>query len=195
MFSTIFCELPAFSRVDPVSTSGPTSRAITIFASRATGIRPFAVITTLAALRFCVYFRPSITYAPDAPPPPRTRRNPPPRLHRHLAVLAIHQPHDFPCRHAVEILRCRIPLFREPMFCEPIFFREMLRAPAFLTLGCHPRIIQASENLPWHSPSRLCASDNFNELSAATMNHHTSCGLRRIATRRQANHINGNQLC
>src|SRR5882724_9713400 len=51
MFRTIFCEVPAFNRVDPVSTSGPTSGAITIFATRPTGIRKFDVTATVIARR------------------------------------------------------------------------------------------------------------------------------------------------
>src|SRR6266403_4584971 len=51
MFNTIFCDVPAFNRVDPVSTSGPTSGAITIFASRPTGIRKFDVTATVVAPR------------------------------------------------------------------------------------------------------------------------------------------------
>src|SRR6266705_2267194 len=55
MFSTIFCDVPAFSRVDPVTTSGPTSDEITIFASRATGMCRFDVIATVVAPRFRAY--------------------------------------------------------------------------------------------------------------------------------------------
>src|ERR1700731_4240340 len=116
---------------------------------------------------------------------PRNRRNLPPHRRPNLLVLAVHQPHDLRCRHAVEILRRRIPLFRA----------ATLRAPVFSGLRRHCRIIQASESVPWHSHSWLCASDKRNGLSAGTMCHHASRALRKIATRRQPNHITGNQLC
>src|SRR6266851_202625 len=62
MLSAIFCDVPAFSRVDPVNTSGPTSGAITIFASRPTGIRKFDVTATVVAPRFRAYFSAPTTY-------------------------------------------------------------------------------------------------------------------------------------
>jgi len=62
MFSTIFCDVPAFSRVDPVNTSGPTSGAITIFATRPTGIRKFDVTATVVAPRVRAYFSAPSTY-------------------------------------------------------------------------------------------------------------------------------------
>src|SRR5229473_4620514 len=63
---------------------------------------------------------------------PRNRRNLPPHRNRHPAVFAIHQPHNLHRRHAVQIPRRRIPLFRQPMIDKPIFFgprfyRPMLR--------------------------------------------------------------------
>src|SRR6266481_3062157 len=62
MFSTIFCEVPAFNRVDPVNTSGPTSGAITIFASRPTGMRKFEVTATVVAPHARAYFSAPTTY-------------------------------------------------------------------------------------------------------------------------------------
>ena len=62
MFNTIFWDVPAFNRVDPVSTSGPTSGAITIFASRPTGMRKFDVTATVIALRARAYFNAPTTY-------------------------------------------------------------------------------------------------------------------------------------
>ena len=62
MLSTIFCDVPAFSRVDPVNTSGPTSGAITIFANRPTGIRKLEVTATVVAHRFCANFSAPSTY-------------------------------------------------------------------------------------------------------------------------------------
>src|SRR6266850_998789 len=62
MFNTIFCDVPAFSRVDPVSTSGPTSGAITIFASRAAAIRRLDVTATVNAPRARANFIAATTY-------------------------------------------------------------------------------------------------------------------------------------
>ena len=62
MLRTIFCAVPAFSRVDPVSTSGPTSGAIKIFAIRATGMLRLAVTATVVALHFRAYFNAPSTY-------------------------------------------------------------------------------------------------------------------------------------
>ena len=47
MFKTIFCEVPAFNRVDPVNTSAPTATAIAIFANRASGTSLFAITATV----------------------------------------------------------------------------------------------------------------------------------------------------
>src|SRR6266403_1738407 len=62
MFNTIFCDVPAFNRVDPVSTSGPTSGAITIFASRAAAIRRLDVTATVTAPRPRANFIAATTY-------------------------------------------------------------------------------------------------------------------------------------
>ncbi len=62
MFSTIFWAVPAFSRVEPVRTSGPTCVAIRILASRATGVRGFTVIATVAAPRRRAYCSAASTY-------------------------------------------------------------------------------------------------------------------------------------
>jgi len=62
MFSTIFCAVPAFKRVEPVRTSGPTSGAIKIFASRATGMLRLAVTATVVALRLRACFNAPRTY-------------------------------------------------------------------------------------------------------------------------------------
>src|SRR6267143_965878 len=138
--------------------------------------------------------RPHINQPPPVLHPPhndihcsRNRRNLPPHRHRNLAVLSIHQPHDLQRRHAVKILGRRIPLFCEAMLSQEMIRESALRAPAFLRLGSHPRIIQASENVPFHSHSWLCASDKCNGLRTCTMNDHASRSLRRIATHRQPN--------
>src|SRR6267142_646975 len=62
MFNTIFCDVPAFNRVDPVSTSGPTSGAITILASRAAAIRRLDVTATVNAPRARANFIAVTTY-------------------------------------------------------------------------------------------------------------------------------------
>src|ERR1700692_159962 len=49
MLRTIFCEVPDFRRVDPVSISGPTSVAISTSATLATGVLRFTVIAMVAA--------------------------------------------------------------------------------------------------------------------------------------------------
>ncbi len=45
---------------------------------------------------------------------------------RHLAVFAIHQPHNLDRRHAVEMARRHIPVLGEPRIDKPIFFRLLL---------------------------------------------------------------------
>lgn len=62
MFKTIFCDVPAFNRVDPVKTSAPTSTAIAIFASRASGISRLAITATVVAPRPRAYFIAPKTY-------------------------------------------------------------------------------------------------------------------------------------
>jgi hypothetical protein len=62
MFKTIFCEVPAFNRVDPAKTSAPTSTPITIFAKRAIGISRLAITATVKAPRPRAYFIAPKTY-------------------------------------------------------------------------------------------------------------------------------------
>src|SRR6266481_2624505 len=63
MFNTIFCDVPAFNLVGPVSTSGPTSGAITIFARRAAAIRRLHVTATVNAPRPRANFIAASTYS------------------------------------------------------------------------------------------------------------------------------------
>ena len=51
MLSTIFCAVPAFIRVDPAITSGPTRGAMLIAAIRASGDLGFDVTPTVNARR------------------------------------------------------------------------------------------------------------------------------------------------
>src|SRR5437667_849050 len=88
----------------------------------------------------------------------RNRRQLSPHSDCHFAVLTIHQPHNLHRRHAVQVSRRRIPLFRQPMvdkedFFGPIFYGPMflvlaLRALAFLRLESHHRIISAQSQAP-----------------------------------------------
>ncbi len=119
MFKTIFCEVPAFNRVDPVKTSAPTPTAIANFAKRANGISRLAITATvnaprpranfiapktygvvpLAAIPTTTSFRPNFNrrksrapFAPESSAPstaPVTARRPP-------AIKATNRPREIP---------------------------------------------------------------------------------------------------
>jgi len=55
MFRTIFWEVPAFNRVEPVKTSGPTSGVIEMFTARASGDLRLAVKPTVNARFWFAY--------------------------------------------------------------------------------------------------------------------------------------------
>src|SRR5258708_1351210 len=83
--------------------------------------------------------------------------------HRHLAVLAVHQPHNLPRRHAVQILRRRIPLFRATAF----------REHALFCVGGHGRIISVCCNAPL-----ICPGTNTSLVNAK----HSNSPSARIST-------------